>query len=136
MGSMPIGGSSGSPPPQSPSGPGKFDMMDLFAPLAGDETEPAAEVVSEPAPEVAEQALAQNQFYATQAAAATPTTAATPGQITQVANDASSTSDAAQSTATQDHPSLDLGEDSANQDSEEGDDTVKSINDALRGLFR
>jgi hypothetical protein len=131
MQSMPIGGGSGAQPPaSSPSGPGKFDMMDLFAPLSGEEGE-STEVSSEPAPEVAEQALAQNQFYSSPASA-------TAGQVAQASNDPdpSATGDSALSTATSDHPSLDLGEDPAAQESEEGDDTVKSINDALRGLFR
>jgi hypothetical protein len=104
--------------------------MDLFAPLSGEEGE-STEVSSEPAPEVAEQALAQNQFYSSPASA-------TAGQVAQASNDPdpSATGDSALSTATSDHPSLDLGEDPAAQESEEGDDTVKSINDALRGLFR
>jgi hypothetical protein len=129
MGSMPIGGGSGAQPAvSSPSGPGKFDMMDLFAPLSGEEGA-SSEVVSEPAAEVAEQALAQNQFYSSPALA-------TAGQVAQAAKDPSATGDSALSTATSDHPSLDLGEDPAATESEEGDDTVKSINDALRGLFR
>jgi hypothetical protein len=128
MQSMPIGGGSGAQQPaSSPSGPGKFDMMDLFAPLSGEDGE-STEVTSEPAPEVAEQALAQNQFYSSPASA-------TAGQVAQASNDPSAAS-ASLSTATSDHPSLDLGEDPATEESEEGDDTVKSINDALRGLFR
>ncbi len=103
--------------------------MDLFAPLSGEEEGEAAEVTSEPAPEVAEQALAQNQFYSSPASA-------TAGQVAQASNDPSAASDSAPSTATSDHPSLDLGEDPAAEEAEEGDDTVKSINDALRGLFR
>ena len=129
MQSMPIGGGSGAQQPaSSPSGAGKFDMMDLFAPLSGEDGE-STEVTSEPAPEVAEQALAQNQFYSSPASA-------TAGQVAQASNDPSAASDSALSTATSDHPSLDLGEDPATEESEEGDDTVKSINDALRGLFR
>jgi hypothetical protein len=125
---MPIGGGSGTQQPvSSPSGPGKFDMMDLFAPLSGEDSEPT-EVTSEPAPEVAEEALAQNQFYSSPASA-------TAGQVVQAANAPSGASDSAPATATSDHPSLDLGQDPAAEE-EEGDDTVKSINDALRGLFR
>ncbi len=102
-------------------------MMDLFAPLSGEDSEPT-EVTSEPAPEVAEEALAQNQFYSSPASA-------TAGQVVQAANAPSGASDSAPATATSDHPSLDLGQDPAAEE-EEGDDTVKSINDALRGLFR
>jgi hypothetical protein len=135
MQSMPIGGAGNAPSPAAAgSGAGKFDMMDLFAPLSSDEPEPSAEapVKSEPAPEVAEQALAQNQFYSSQA----PIAPAQVAQAAQTATDAAATGASAPATATQDHPSLDLGEDLAAQEAEEGDDTVKSINDALRGLFR
>ncbi len=138
MQSMPVGGSGSSV--QENRGPGNFDMMDLFAPLSSDEEATPAPVVSTPAPHVAEEALAQNQFYAT--APTPPETVPEPFASAPEEEEPAppppppvqAAPAAADSTATQDHPSLDLGEDP--QQEEDNDDTVKSINDAVRGLFR
>jgi len=135
MQSMPVGGTGATP--QENRGPGNFDMMDLFAPLANEEEAAPTAPVASPAPNVAEEALAQNQFYPTTAALpTTPAPVATAGTGTMPPR---APADDAPFNAmpTQDHPSLDLDEEGEEPEEEEGDDSnVKSINDALRGLFR
>ncbi|HEY9683899.1 MAG TPA: hypothetical protein V6C86_20115 [Oculatellaceae cyanobacterium] len=161
--SMPTGGTQ----PTSQENRSKFDMMDLFAPLANDE-EPkpaeAAEVAEpEPSPWAAPEAPpppepepapaptpapAFNSFFSNAMPSTTPPQAVSPGPTASLFSSPPASAPApapvpvpvpatedvtAAAASTSEHPSLDLGEDT---ETEDGDDTVKSINDALRGLFR
>ncbi|HEY9759540.1 MAG TPA: hypothetical protein V6C97_30560 [Oculatellaceae cyanobacterium] len=163
--SMPTGGTQ----PASQENRSKFDMMDLFAPLANDEEPKQAEAAEfaevaeasepEPSPWAAPEAPPApepesapppapapapvfNSFFSNAMPSTTPPQSVSPAPTASLFSTppasavapATETGDVAGDAAsTSEHPSLDLGED---PETEDGDDTVKSINDALRGLFR